>query len=62
MAIRKLKHDVFVPFGDGTLKLPRDLALLQIALHDLQASGYIGDLYADEDLSESLGNIDEWLT
>ena len=61
MAIRKLKHDVFVPFGDGTLKLPRDLALLNVALRELKASGYIGDLYTDEDLSESLGNIDDWI-
>lgn len=43
------------------MQLPRDLALLNVALRELKASGYIGDLYADEDLSESLGNIDDWI-
>lgn len=61
MAVQRLNHNVFVQFGDGTMQLPRDLALLNVALRELKAFGYIGDLYADEDLSESLGNIDDWI-
>lgn len=56
----KLKRNLYVKFGKDVIKLPRDLALLSIALGDLKSVGYKGDLYLDSQLTKSVGNISEF--
>lgn len=57
----KLKFHLYVKFGKDVIKLPKDVALLMIALNDLKRAGYKGDLYTDTKLTKSIGTIDTFL-
>ena len=54
---KKIPYTLYALYGHEVLELPRDLVLLNIALHELAHSGYRGDIYKDEKLTESIGKI-----
>lgn len=54
---KKIPYTLYALYGHEVLSLPRDLVLLNIALHVLAHDGYRGDIYKDEKLTESIGKI-----
>lgn len=62
MTLRNKLPQMYYRANDGKAKpLPTDSVSFSLALVFLQDDGYCGDIYKDEALTLSDGNIKEWL-